>query len=339
MTGPQPVRWHRPLLWFAAAMGVLALVSLVGIFVDDRLVVGSPTWLKPFKFAVSMGVYAVTLAWLLRAARRGRRTGWWAGTVVAVAATVEMALIVLQGVRGRPSHFNNSTPFDETVWSLMGNLVVVLWTASLVVAIVVAFQRGGDPVLKSAARLGFTLSLAGMLVAFLMTQPTAEQDAALDRGETVGIIGAHSVGVADGGPAMPVTGWSTTGGDLRVAHFVGIHALQALPLLALLLAAAARRRPSSAPGEQQAARGRLSSVLGEQRVARGLVRAAALGYGGLIALLTWQALRGQPLLDPDGRTLLAAGVLAVTVLCAAGIALRGRGRTPIVEKSPAIVGA
>ena len=325
MTGPQPVRWHRPLLWFAAVMGVLALVSLVGIFVDDRLVVGSPTWLKPFKFAVSMGVYAVTLAWLLRATRRGRRTGWWAGTVVALAATVEMVLIVLQGVRGRPSHFNNSTPFDETVWSLMGNLVVVLWTASLVVAIVVAFQRGGDPVLKSAARLGFALSLAGMLVAFLMTQPTAEQDAALDRGETVSMIGAHSVGVADGGPAMPVTGWSTTGGDLRVAHFVGIHALQALPLLALLLAAAARRRPSS--------------VLGEQRVARGLVRAAALGYGGLIALLTWQALRGQPLLDPDGRTLLAAGVLAVAVLCAAGIALRGRGRTPIVEKAPAIVGA
>ncbi|MET7419001.1 hypothetical protein [Dactylosporangium sp. NPDC005555] len=327
MTGPQPLRWHRPLLWFAAAMGVVTLVSLAGVLVDDRLVVGSPAWLKPFKFGVSLGVYAVTLAWLLRHARRGRRTGWWAGTIVAVASSAEMTLVVLQAVRGRPSHFNNSTPFDETVWTLMGNMVVVLWTASLVAAIVVAFQRGGDPVLRSAARLGFALSLAGMLVAFLMTGPTAEQGAALDRGEVVGTIGAHSVGVADGGPAMPVTGWSTTGGDLRIPHFVGIHALQALPLLALLLAAAARRRPGG--------------PLASQRVARGFVRAAALGYAGLIALLTWQALRGQPLLEPDARTLLAAGILAVTVLCAAGLALRARGRAAITQEpaagAPAIV--
>ena len=324
MTGPHPLRRHRPLLWFAAAMGLLTIVAVVGIVVDDRLVVGSPAWLKPFKFAVSMGVYAVTLAWLLRAAQRARRTGWWAGTVVAVASTAEMCLIVLQAVRGEPSHFNNTTPFDEAVWSLMGNMVVVLWTASLVVAIVVALQRGGDPVLKSAARLGFALSLAGMLVAFLMTTPTKEQDAALDRGETVGMIGAHSVGVADGGPTMPVTGWSTTGGDLRVPHFVGIHALQALPLLTLLLAFAARRWPAG--------------VFGSQRARRGLVRVAALGYAGLIGLLTWQALRGQPVAEPDARTLLAVGILAVTVLCAGGIAVRLRDRTPAVaEPAPAIV--
>jgi len=122
-----------------------------------------------------------------------------------------------------------------------------------------------------------------------------------------------------------VTGWSTTGGDLRIPHFVGIHALQALPLLALLLAAAARRRPDG--------------TFGSPSARRGLVRAATLGYAGLIALLTWQALRGQPLLEPDSRTLLAAGILAMTVLCAGGVAVRLRERTPIVtQPAPAIVG-
>jgi hypothetical protein len=302
------VRWHRPLLWFAGAMGVLGVVAVVGLLVDDRTVVGSPVWLKPFKFAVSLGLYALTIAWLLRGVRRGRRTGWWAGTVVVAAAAGEMIVITLQTVRGRPSHFNNSTPFDEAVWSLMGNMIVVLWTASLVAAIVVAVQRGGDPVLRSAARLGFGLSLIGMLLAFLMTVPTADQQAALDGGAAPTMIGAHSVGVADGGPSMPVTGWSTSGGDLRIPHFVGIHGLQALPLLALLLAALATRAPA----------GRFAP----RRTRLWLIRIAAGGYAGLLALLTWQALRGQPLLDPDGRTLLAAGALAVLVLAAAAVALR-----------------
>ncbi|WP_426511879.1 hypothetical protein ACPPVO_15365 [Dactylosporangium sp. McL0621] len=111
-----------------------------------------------------------------------------------------------------------------------------------------------------------------------MTTPTAAQQAELDRGGAPAMIGAHSVGVTDGGPAMPVTGWSTTGGDLRIAHFAGIHALQMLPLLALLLTLLAARYP-----------GRLAAVRTRLR----LVRVAAAGYAGLVALLTWQELRAS----------------------------------------------
>ncbi|MER7273216.1 hypothetical protein ABT369_02045 [Dactylosporangium sp. NPDC000244] len=308
-------RWHRPLVGLAAVMGVLTIVALVGLAVDDRSIGGSPAWLKPCKFAVSLGLYALTLAWLLRFVNRWRRTGWWAATVVALASAGEMVAIVLQAVRGRASHFDVATPFDAMIWNLMGATVMVLWTASLVVAVVVAVQRDTDPVVRSAARLGFALSLAGMALGFLMTQPTGAQQVELDNGGAPAMVGAHSVGVADGGPAMPVTGWSTTGGDLRIPHFAGIHALQALPLLALVLALLAARYPA-----------RFGAVRTRLRV----VRVAAVGYAGLIALLTWQALRGQPLLEPDALTLLAAGGLAVVVL--AGLALAARGRTePVAE--------
>ncbi|NEE15073.1 hypothetical protein G3M58_52515, partial [Streptomyces sp. SID7499] len=74
--------WHRPLVVFSAAMAVMALVSAVGLVVDDRVLVGAPIWAKPFKFAVSFAAYCLTLAWMLTHLTRGVRTGRWAGHVV-----------------------------------------------------------------------------------------------------------------------------------------------------------------------------------------------------------------------------------------------------------------
>lgn len=295
------VRLHRPLVFLAGLMTVLALVSLAGLLVDGRTVNGAAVWLKPFKFAVSFALYGATLAWMLRLVRRGRWIAWWSATVAAVATAAEVGAIVSQAARGRASHFNVATPYDTAVYDLMGQLALVIWLSTFVLAVVVFVQRHADRAALWAMRWGMVVSLAGMLVGVKMAQPTAAQQRVVDAGGALTVSGAHAVGAPDDGPSMPVTGWATTGGDLRIAHFVGLHALQALPLLAWLLTILARRY----------------SRLAVPAVRVRLVAVGAFGYAGLVALLVWQALRGQALLQPDVRTVLAAaGLIAVVGLAA-----------------------
>ncbi|MEU6876726.1 hypothetical protein [Streptomyces sp. NPDC046712] len=289
-------------------MALLALVSVGGLILDDRMLVGVPIWTKPFKFAVSFVAYCMTLAWMLTLLPRGRRVGWWAGTVLAAASAGEMVLITTQVIRGKQSHFNNETPFDAAVFQAMGLTVVVLWLAALAIAILLLRARILDRATAWSVRLGSLIALVGAAVGFLMVQPTPEQRAA---GDDARIVGAHSVGVPDGGPSMPVTGWSTTGGDLRIAHFFGMHALQVIPLLLLALVALAPR----------------FARLADERVRLRLTFVVSGTYAAVFALLTWQALRGQALLDPDATTLAATGAIALLGAAATWAALRTPIRT------------
>ncbi|MGW7415478.1 hypothetical protein [Streptomyces sp. NPDC054863] len=293
-------------------MIVLTVATGTGLVIDDRTVMNSPVWFKPFKFSASFTAYGLSLAWMLSlltrsGTRRRARIGWWAGTVVAVASLAEMVLIVGQAARGKRSHFNMETPLDSTVFALMGMTVVVLWLGSLVIAVLLLRTKLLDRAASLAVKAGAVLALAGTALGFLMTQPTAAQR----RAGITDTSGAHGVGVADGGPSMAVTGWATTGGDLRIPHFVGMHSLQLLPLLALLLLALA---PRVARLADPVVRLRLTAV-------------ASASYGSLLALVTWQALRGQSLVDPDGTTLAAAGALALATAAGLLAALR-TPRTP-----------
>ncbi|WP_211588524.1 hypothetical protein [Allorhizocola rhizosphaerae] len=292
MITPLRTAWagNRPLTMLAGLMAALTVVTLAGLMLDDRTLGGQPVWLKPFKFAVSFVVYGLTLAWLMAHLRRGRRFARWTGGIIAVAAALEVAIITGQAARGRASHFNEATPLDETLFSLMGYIIIVLWLGTAIIAGMLWRDGMPDRAMTWAVRLGMVLLLAGLAQGSFMVVPT-EAQLELDEREGSPMMGAHAVGVPDGGPGMPITGWSTTGGDLRVGHFVGIHALQATILFAMLLSWLVR---------DTVRRTRLVSVF-------------AFAYAGLLVLVTWQALRGQPLVAPDGLTLAAlAGLVGAT---------------------------
>lgn len=266
--------------------------------------------MKPLKFSISIAVYGITWAWLISLLGVGARLARRVSLVLAAVLFVEQALIVMQVVRGRGSHFNVMTPFDSTVFVVMGMSIAVLWTGTLVLTVLVLRTAFADRATRWALRIGAVISLAGIATGALMTSPTSAQLDSMRDGTFKGVVGAHTVGMEDGGPVMPVTGWSTTGGDLRVPHFVGMHALQLLPLLVLLMAVLAARVP----------------VLARETVRTRLVVVAGVGYGALFGLVLWQAERGQPLLEPDALTLTAAAVIVVAVVVGAVVAVTAEER-------------
>ncbi|MGR3434743.1 MAG: hypothetical protein ACU0CO_07645 [Shimia sp.] len=264
-TVPWPPGWTARLMGWAIALCALSVPpTLLLLAVDGRVLEGEALWLKPLKFQISMVVHGATVlwaAWLF--GRRGapHRAVGWAVAAVAVAMLYELVFLNLQAARGVASHFNDATPFDAIGGSIMAAMAGVLVTGPAVIGLASiargARSVGRDP-LPVAAGLG--LILGGVMAAY--------------SGSALGANGGPFVGGHDPlAPVWPLMGWSTTGGDLRVGHFVGLHLMQALPLWAVAVA----------------------RLAGPARAAWSLLPVAALGVWASWAA-TQQALAGVPLL-------------------------------------------
>jgi hypothetical protein len=295
-------------LWAAdaplTAVGLLMLpllaLFLAGLWLDPRVITGAPAWLKPAKFAASIAIYTLTLAWIFTYLPAWRRTRLVVGWTTAVVMVLEMVVIAGQAARGRTSHFNIATPLDIALFAIMGTAILVQTLSSIAVAVALWREELADRTLGWALRLGLVITILGAFTGGLMTRPTQAQLADAAVAGTIAVAGAHTVGAPDGGPGLPGTGWSVEHGDIRVPHFIGLHAVQALGLFALVLA---RRRIADA------ARVRLMLT-------------AAASYATLFALLLWQALRGQPLVAPDATMATAIAAWAVLTAAVAWLAVR-----------------
>lgn len=296
------------------AMLTLLPFTLAGLALDDRMVGGAPAWLKPAKFAASTGVYSLTLPWVLAVLTDWPRLRQLASRITAGVMVLEVGIICVQAWRGTTSHFNVSTPLDAALFGIMGAAIAAQTVAATAVTVALFRQRFADVVLATALRAGMLIAVLGAAVGGLMTSPThAQLTQAIETGH-MERSGGHTVGAPDGGPGLPGVGWSRTHGDLRAPHFIGLHAVQVLPLLAVWL-----RRKAATPRTRTATDG-TSAMPGDPgglppvdtMAMRTRMRLAAAAYGAVFGATLLQALLGQPLL-PGGA------VLSLVVATAGGV--------------------
>jgi hypothetical protein len=214
---------------FAGSRGLAVFAALFAIgflfcsglqFVDHRLLLGVSVWEKPAKFFLSLAVHSATVASalsLMGAELRNGRGMRWAVRLLIAAAVFELSYIVFRAALGEASHFNTRTPLTAALYAMMGVGALTLTGTAGYVGFRVWRNRGGD-LWREAAGVGLMLgAVLGTLTAGYMSSQTG-----------------HSVGgLATDATGLPFFHWSTTGGDLRVSHFVGLHAMQVLPLAAL----------------------------------------------------------------------------------------------------------
>ena len=206
------------LFYFGLLCVILSIVCIVLTKTTSAQVHGVNAWFKPFKFAVSIGLYSWTMAWYCHYLSDFNVTPFnW--TVITLFG-LELIYIIFQASKGQLSHFNNSTPTYSLLYTLMGLIAVLvtLYTAYIGVLFFTQSFTSLPTYYVWSIRLGI---LIFVIFSF--------------EGGLMGSRMNHSVGAINDNSNWWLVGWSKTVGDLRVSHFIGMHALQVLPLLSFYI--------------------------------------------------------------------------------------------------------
>jgi hypothetical protein len=211
---------QRTLALFGALLLAALLPAAIAYGLDERTLRGANVWLKPMKFALSIGVLSLTTAWFIGHLRADRRRGPWVRAIVWMvigAGSFELAYITLQAGRGIGSHYNVADPVHSVMYTLMGVGAIVLTASQPLLAW--QLWRHHDASIPPVYRWAV---MAGLVLTFVL-------------GAGAGfVLGGHEPPSAVHGVAF--LGWAPSAGDLRPAHFLGIHAEHFLPAAGLALA-------------------------------------------------------------------------------------------------------
>jgi uncharacterized membrane protein len=206
---------NEPLFYFGLICLLSAAFTLLIAKFSSIQTNGVNTWHKPFKFALSIGIFCLTMGWYTGYLELPNQVSTYSWTII-ILLGFELFYITFQAARGQLSHYNVSSSLytSLTVAMAFAAIAATLYTGY----IGILFCTGEFPELHGyylwAIRIGIFLFV---IFAF--------------EGAIMGANGSHSVGGSVDGDGLPLVNWSRKYGDLRIAHFVGMHALQALPLL------------------------------------------------------------------------------------------------------------
>ncbi len=214
------VKKESPILyWIVIALFVFAIGTTLGSLVDDRTLMGVNVWIKPIKFSISTAIYILTVGFLITLYPFSKRKKNIINNIVSWTLFIEIVLIIFQASRGVQSHYNISNPFDGLIFAAMGILIAInVLIMVLFIIETIRLKLKTSKLLQWAIFLGWVIVFFGSWVGGQMISEMS-----------------HNIGVKDGGPGLPLVNWSTIAGDLRVAHFFGLHGLQIIPIFALLI--------------------------------------------------------------------------------------------------------
>ncbi len=225
-------------LWIGFYFSFLCLlVSILGLIIDVRILQYVPIWLKPFKFSISSMIFIGSILYFLKYISN-QKFIHLTNKIVSYGLMIELFIIFLQAFRGRMNHFNNQTVEDMILFQIMAITIVCVWLGFGVYAWKLFKTSEYENVFFfKGLQVGAFITFLTMPFAFTMPQPSKAQLQEIIKNKSqIGlIVGSHTVDEKDPTQTYPLTGWAKTGGDLRIAHFLGVHALQILPILAFLL--------------------------------------------------------------------------------------------------------
>jgi hypothetical protein len=205
---------NETLFFFGLICLVLSFAFLLFTKISNTQVYNVNAWFKPFKFAFSTFLFAWAMAWYCYYLPSFNINifNW----TVIILLGFEIFYIAFQANKGQLSHYNISTPVYSALYSLMALAAsaVTLYTAY----IGFLFFINDFPNLPNYYLWAIRLSII-LFVIFSF------------EGFAMGSRFNHSVGALNDNSNWFILGWSKTVGDLRVSHFIGMHALQFLPIL------------------------------------------------------------------------------------------------------------
>lgn len=215
---------NQVLFIYGAICLVGALVCLALTKYSPIQILGISGWIKPMKFFLSTTIFAWTMGYYMTFLDKQNQVDIYSWSLV-ILLSIELILIVYQAAQGKMSHFNVATGLDKFIFNIMALAITLLMVHTLYIAILFFNQVH----FESPETLILAIKLSMIIMVIFAFE-----------GFAMGAILKHTVGSVDGTAGLPIVNWSKNYGDLRVAHFFGMHALQLIPIISYFLAKSKR---------------------------------------------------------------------------------------------------